>query len=197
MRLGLALGAVLLVACSNASLYPATQQPAVRDDRLTIHGSSARGPAAGRVSCAHPLHRRHLAEHECHGLRCPIRVRRLPASPAGRRRWRTSSIPTPRATAWNTGSSPFKAAWPSRPATVRDSWARFTASSDEVKLRLAALNVGVGETNYVGALDTAYEMLQQDMIALDATRAQPCRYVIVFISGRAAFSDQRRVWNAP
>jgi hypothetical protein len=58
----------------------------------------------------------------------------------------------------------------------------FTASSDEVKLRLPALNVGVGETNYVGALDTAYEMLQQDMIALDATARSRARYVIVFIS---------------
>jgi hypothetical protein len=38
MRLRVALGAVLLVACSNTSLYPAKQQPAVRDDRLTIHG---------------------------------------------------------------------------------------------------------------------------------------------------------------
>ena len=58
----------------------------------------------------------------------------------------------------------------------------FTASSDEVKLRLPALNVGVGETNYVGALETAYEMLQQDMIALDATARSRARYVVVFIS---------------
>ncbi len=47
---------------------------------------------------------------------------------------------------------------------------------------MPALNVGVGETNYVGALDTAYQMLQQDMIALDTTARSRARYVVVFIS---------------
>jgi len=58
----------------------------------------------------------------------------------------------------------------------------FTTSSDEVKLRLPALNSAVGETNYVGALETAYTMLQQDMIALDTTARSRARYVVVFIS---------------
>jgi hypothetical protein len=58
----------------------------------------------------------------------------------------------------------------------------FTDSSDEVKLRLPALNLAVGETNYVGALETAYTMLQQNMIALDATARSRARYVVVFIS---------------
>jgi len=58
----------------------------------------------------------------------------------------------------------------------------FTDSSDEVKLRLPALNSAVGDTNYVGALETAYEMLQQDMIELNATARSRARYVIVFIS---------------
>jgi Bacterial TSP3 repeat len=44
------------------------------------------------------------------------------------------------------------------------------------------LNSAVGETNYVGALETAYEMLQQDMIALAATARSRARYVIVFVS---------------
>jgi len=58
----------------------------------------------------------------------------------------------------------------------------FTASSEEVLARLPALNSAVGETNYVGALETTYEMLQQDMIALDATARSRARYVVVFIS---------------
>ncbi|HEX7597177.1 MAG TPA: VWA domain-containing protein, partial [Polyangia bacterium] len=58
----------------------------------------------------------------------------------------------------------------------------FTDSSVEVKLRLPALTLAVGETNYVGALETAYTMLQQNMIALDTTARSRARYVIVFIS---------------
>ena len=38
MRWTVALGAMGLVACSEASLYPVKPPPEVRDDRLTVHG---------------------------------------------------------------------------------------------------------------------------------------------------------------
>jgi hypothetical protein len=182
MRLGLALGAVLLVACSNASLYPATQQPAVRDDRLTIHGqfcTEAPQPAEFPVrilfivDISQSMNVTDPMPNPCPQAACFTRRAQavediLNTYPAGN--------------GVEYGLITFQS---SVAIQTRDSTGQlggFTASSDEVKLRLPALNVGVGETNYVGALDTAYEMLQQDMIALDATARSRARYVIVFIS---------------
>lgn len=58
----------------------------------------------------------------------------------------------------------------------------FTPDSDLVKTRLPSLNTGGGETNYEGALADAFELLQRDMIKLDATARGRARYVVVFLS---------------
>jgi hypothetical protein len=83
---------------------------------------------------------------------CPIRVRRLPASPAGPQAVEDILNTYPAGNGVEYGLITFQS---SVAIQTRDSTGQlggFTASSDEVKLRLPALNVGVGETNYVGAL---------------------------------------------
>jgi hypothetical protein len=58
----------------------------------------------------------------------------------------------------------------------------FTSDAGEVLTKLPSLSVAVGETDFAGALKTTYEMLQADMIALDATARSRARYVVVFVS---------------
>lgn len=58
----------------------------------------------------------------------------------------------------------------------------FSDSDVEIKTKLPSLSNAVGETNFAGVLKTTYEMLQADMIALDATARSRARYVVVFIS---------------
>jgi hypothetical protein len=58
----------------------------------------------------------------------------------------------------------------------------FTQDTGEILTRLPALSSAMGQTNFAGALKTTYEMLQADMIALDATARSRARYVVVFIS---------------
>jgi hypothetical protein len=58
----------------------------------------------------------------------------------------------------------------------------FTTDANQVLTSLPSLSSAVGETNFAGALKTTYEMLQADMIALDATARGRARYVVVFIS---------------
>jgi uncharacterized protein YegL len=182
MRQRGALGALLLVACSEASLYPAQRPPAVRDDRLTIHGqfcTEVPQPTefpvrilfivdiSQSMNITDPMPNP-CAQAACFTRRATAVEDILNTYPAGN--------------GVEYGLITFQS---SVAIETRDSSGQlggFTASSDEVKLRLPALNVGVGETNYVGALDTAYEMLQQDMIALDTTARSRARYVIVFIS---------------
>lgn len=58
----------------------------------------------------------------------------------------------------------------------------FTADSDSVKTKLPIFNTSTGETNYEGALDSAYKLLQRDMIKLDARSRSRARYVVIFMS---------------
>ena len=58
----------------------------------------------------------------------------------------------------------------------------FTPDSDLVKTRLPSLNTGAGETNYEGALSTAYRILLRDMMKLDTTARSRARYVVIFLS---------------
>ncbi|MGB8294822.1 MAG: VWA domain-containing protein [Polyangia bacterium] len=182
MRQGMALGAVLLVACSEASLYPVKPPPEVRDNRLTVHGqfcTEAPQPTefpvrilfivdiSQSMNITDPLPNP-CAQTSCFTRRATAVEDILNTYPAGN--------------GVEYGLITFQS---SVAIQTRDSTGQlggFTASSDEVRLRLPALNVGVGETNYVGALDTAYQMLQQDMIALDTTARSRARYVVVFIS---------------
>jgi len=58
----------------------------------------------------------------------------------------------------------------------------FTDDTDTVKTKIPVLNTANGETNYEGALTTAYRILQRDMIKLDATARGRARYIVVFLS---------------
>ena len=182
MRWEVALGAMGLLACSEASLYPVKHQPEVRDDRLTVHGqfcTEVPQPAefpvrilfivdiSQSMNVTDPMPTT-CAQAACFTRRATAVEEILNTYPAGN--------------GVEYGLITFQS---SVAIQTRDSTGQlggFTASSDEVKLRLPALNVGMGETNYVGALETAYEMLQQDMIAMDATARSRARYVVVFIS---------------
>jgi hypothetical protein len=172
----------LLGACSQASLYPVEPQPEVRDDRLTVHGqfcTEAPNPAEFPVRILFIV-----------DISQSMNVTDPPPSPCA-----TSVCFSRRAAAvedvLNTyppgsgveyGLITFQSSVAIQTRDASGTLGGFTASADEVKVRLPALNVAVGETNYVGALETAYEMLQQSMIALDATARSRARYVIVFIS---------------
>jgi len=182
VRKGVGLGALWLVACSNASLYPAEHQPEVRDDRLTIQGqfcTDAPQPAEFPVrilfivDISQSMNVTDPVPNPCPQAACFTR--------------RASAVEEilntyPAGNGVEYGLITFQS---SVAIQTRDSsglLGGFTASSDEVKARLPALNSAVGETNYVGALETAYTMLQQDMIALDTTARSRARYVVVFIS---------------
>ena len=171
-----------LAACSEASLQQVEPKPQVRDDRLTVHGQFC-------TEVPSPTE-------------FPVRI--LFIVDISQSMNVTDPVPDPcptgacftrRATAveeiLNTyppgngvqyGLITFESSVAIQTKDATGTLGGFTDSADEVKVRLPALNVAVGETNYVGALDTAYTMLQQDMIALSATARSRARYVIVFIS---------------
>ena len=171
-----------LAACSEASLYPVGQKAKVRDDRLTVHGqfcSEVPSPTEFPVRILFIV-----------DISQSMNVTDPVPNPCP-----TSACFTRRATAveevLNTypagngveyGLITFQSSVAIETKDATGTLGGFTDSSDEVKLRLPALNSAVGETNYVGALETAYEMLQQNMIALAATARSRARYVIVFIS---------------
>ncbi len=182
MRREVALGAVLLLACSEASLYPVEHPSEVRDDRLTVHGQFC-------TEVPQPTE-------------FPVRILFIVDISQSMNVTDPVPNPCPQAACFTRRATAVEEILNTYPAgngveyglitfqssvaiQTRDSsglLGGFTASSDEVKLRLPALNSAVGETNYVGALETAYTMLQQDMIALDATARSRARYVVVFIS---------------
>lgn len=58
----------------------------------------------------------------------------------------------------------------------------FAQDNAEILTKLPSLSSAMGQTNFAGALKTTYEMLQADMIALDATARSRAKYVVVFIS---------------
>ena len=171
-----------LAACSEASLQQVEPKPQVRDDRLTVHGQFC-------TEVPSPTE-------------FPVRI--LFIVDISQSMNVTDPVPDPcptgacftrRATAveeiLNTyppgngvqyGLITFESSVAIQTKDATGTLGGFTDSADEVKVRLPALNAAVGETNYVGALDTAYTMLQQDMIALSATARSRARYVIVFIS---------------
>jgi von Willebrand factor type A domain/Bacterial TSP3 repeat len=173
--------ALALASCTQASLYPVENKPKMRDDRLTVHGQ--------------------FCTETPSPTEFPVRI--LFIVDISQSMNVTDPVPDPcptgacftrRATAveevLNTyppgngveyGLITFQS---SVAIQTKDAngLGGFTDSADEVKVRLPALNSAVGETNYVGALETAYEMLQQNMIALEATARSRARYVIVFIS---------------
>jgi hypothetical protein len=171
-----------LGACSQASLYPIEGQPEVRDDRLTVRGqfcteepSPAEFPVRILfvVDISQSMNVTDPEPNPCPTAACFTR--------------RASAVEEilntyPPGNGVEYGLITFQSSVAIQTRDATGNLGGFTASADEVKLRLPALNSAVGETNYVGALETAYEMLQQDMIALDATARSRARYVIVFIS---------------
>ena len=58
----------------------------------------------------------------------------------------------------------------------------FTEDGDTVRTKLPILNGAGGETNYEGALASAFQLLQTDMIGLGATERSRARYVVIFLS---------------
>jgi hypothetical protein len=182
MRWGCASVMLALGACSQASLYPIEGQPEVRDDRLTVRGqfcteepSPAEFPVRILfvVDISQSMNVTDPEPNPCPTAACFTR--------------RASAVEEilntyPPGNGVEYGLITFQSSVAIQTRDATGNLGGFTASADEVKLRLPALNSAVGETNYVGALETAYEMLQQDMIALDATARSRARYVIVFIS---------------
>lgn len=182
MRWSMFLAALGLVACTEASLYPLNPKAKARDDRLTVRGQ--------------------FCTETPSPTEFPVRILFIVDISQSMRVTDPEPIPCPTGACFTRRASAVEDILNTYPpgngveyglVTFQSSVAiqtrdasgllgGFTASSDEVKLRLPALNSAVGETNYVGALETAYEMLQQNMIALDATARSRARYVIVFIS---------------
>lgn len=171
-----------VAACSQASLYPVEHKTKVRDDRLTVHGqfctelpSPAEFPVRILfvVDISQSMNVTDPVPNPCPTGACFTR--------------RASAVEDvlntyPPGNGVEYGLITFQSSVAIQTKDATGLLGGFTASSDEVKLRLPALNSAVGETNYVGALETTYEMLQQDMIALDATARSRARYVVVFIS---------------
>jgi len=182
MRSLTVLMALALVACSEASLYPLNPKAKPHDDRLTVRGQ--------------------FCTETPSPTEFPVRI--LFVVDISQSMNVTDPVPTPCATAacftrrakaveevLNTyppgngvqyGLITFQSSVAIQTRDATGQLGGFTDSADEVRLRLPALNSAVGETNYVGALETAYEMLQQNMIQLEATARSRARYVIVFIS---------------
>jgi hypothetical protein len=171
-----------LVACSEASLYPTEPKAKVRDDRLTVRGqfcSEVPSPTefpvrilfvvdiSQSMNVTDPVPNP-CATGACFTRRATAVEEVLNAYPPGN--------------GVEYGLITFQSSVAIQTKDATGALGGFTASADEVKLRLPALNSAVGETNYVGALETAYEMLQQSMIALAATARSRARYVVVFIS---------------
>ena len=171
-----------LAACSEASLYPIEPKGQVRDDRMTVHGQfCTEVPSPTEfpvrilfvVDISQSMNVTDPVPNPCATGACFTR--------------RASAVEDvlntyPPGNGVEYGLITFQSSVAIQTKDATGMLGGFTASSDEVKVRLPALNSAVGETNYVGALETAYEMLQQDMIALAATARSRARYVIVFIS---------------
>ncbi len=182
MRWSLVFATLGLVACTEASLYPLNPKAKARDDRLTVRGQ--------------------FCTETPSPTEFPVRILFIVDISQSMRVTDPEPVPCPTGACFTRRASAVEDILNTYPPgngveygliTFQSSVAiqtrddsgllgGFTASSDEVKLRLPALNSAVGETNYVGALETAYEMLQQNMIVLDATARSRARYVIVFIS---------------
>ena len=179
LRVLLVLG---LAACSEASLYPVEPKAQVRDDRMTVHGqfcSEVPSPTEFPVrilfvvDISQSMNVTDPVPNPCPTGACLTR--------------RAAAVEDvlntyPPGNGVEYGLITFQSSVAIQTKDATGMLGGFTDSADEVKVRLPALNSAVGETNYVGALETSYEMLQQSMIALAATARSRARYVIVFIS---------------
>lgn len=181
-RRSLVVLALSLASCSEASLYPAEHKAPTRDDRLTVQGqfcTEAPSPTEFPVRIL-------FVVDISQSMNVTDPVPSL--CPTGACFTRRASAVEDVLNAYPPGNGveygliTFQSSVAIQTKDATASLGGFTASTNEVKVRLPALNVAVGETNYVGALETAYEMLQQDMIALAATARSRARYVVVFIS---------------
>ncbi|HEX7508489.1 MAG TPA: VWA domain-containing protein [Polyangia bacterium] len=171
-----------LAACSEASLYSVEAKPQVRDDRLTVHGQFC---TEVPTPTEFPVRVLFIVDiSQSMNVTDPVPN----PCPAGacftRRATAVEEVLNtyPPGNGVEYGLITFQSSVAIQTKDATGTLGGFTDSSDEVKVRLPALNSAVGETNYVGALDTAYTMLQQDMIALSATARSRARYVIVFVS---------------
>jgi hypothetical protein len=177
-----ALSLLWLAACSEASLYPTEAKPKVRDDRLTVRGqfcSEMPSPAEFPVRILFVID-----ISQSMNVTDPVPNPCPTGACFARRATAVEEILNtyPPGNGVEYGLITFQSSVAIQTKDATGALGGFTASADEVKLRLPVLNSAVGETNYVGALETAYEMLQQDMIALAATTRSRARYVIVFVS---------------
>jgi von Willebrand factor type A domain/Bacterial TSP3 repeat len=58
----------------------------------------------------------------------------------------------------------------------------YSADSELLKTRLPVLETGASQTNYEGALNTAFRVMQADMLTLDATARSRAKYIVIFLS---------------
>lgn len=181
MRLTIVAGVLMLAACSQASLYPIEKPPEVRDDRMTVHGqfcTDAPKPAEFPVRILFVVDiSQSMNVTDPEPTICPTGVcfsRRAKAVEEV-----VNAYPPGNGVQY--GLITFQSSVAIQTLDANGALG-FTDSAKEVMVKLPALNSAVGETNYVGALETAYEMLQQSMIALEATARSRARYVVVFVS---------------
>ena len=182
MRLSLAAVALTLTACSQASLYPMEKPPEVRDDRMTVSGQFCTDEPK---PAEFPVRILFIVDiSQSMNVTDPEPTVCATAVCFSRRATAVEEIVNayPPGNGIEYGLITFQSSVAIQTRDASGTLGGFTASSDEVKLRLPALNSAVGETNYVVALETAYEMLQQNMINLDVTARNRARYVVVFIS---------------
>lgn len=182
MRRGLALLTTGLLACTEASLYSIEPEPKMRDDRLTVHGQFCSETPSPEEFPVRILFIVDISQSM--NVTDPVPTPCPTGACFTRRASAVEEILNtyPPGNGVEYGLITFQSSVAIQTRDAGGSLGGFTASADEVKVRLPALTVAVGETNYVGALETAYEMLQQDMIALEATARGRARYVVVFIS---------------
>jgi hypothetical protein len=182
MRRGAALFGLALAACTSAALErPEVQLPPARDDKLSLSGTFCTDvPRPVEfplrvlfvVDVSQSMNVTDPAPATCDATTCftargQAVLEVLDNYPAGAGVEYALEV-------FESGSSVL--------TTDEDGADGFTDVTDEVRTLLPVLNTANGETNYEGALTTAYRILQGDMIKLDATSRARARYLVVFLS---------------
>ncbi|MBI4509329.1 MAG: VWA domain-containing protein [Deltaproteobacteria bacterium] len=173
---------LLLAACTNGALERVPDAPPIpRDDRMAVSGSfCTEEPKAVEfplrvlfvVDVSQSMNVTDPAPQGCMGADCFTRraqavLEVLTAYPAG------NGLEYALLT-FSSGSSVL-----TQDASAQDGFSR---DSELLKTKLPVLATANGETNYEGALADTFELLQADMIKLDATARGRARYVVIFLS---------------
>lgn len=178
---GLLVAISLASACTDVDLVPVPRPPPVLDDRLTVAGSFCTDPPQPAdfpvrvlfiVDVSQSMNVTDPAPPACTMQACFTRRGQAVLDVMG-------SNPAGAGVAY--GLITF-ASGSSILTKNKDGRDGFTEDGDTVKTKLPLLNQGNSETNYEGALQAAFQMLQADMIGLGTTARSRARYIVVFLS---------------